>query len=564
MAYEINGSMCSCCHRCRVLCPKAAITFKGAKYWIDPEKCIDCGLCERNCHNCAISKVGAIPNPIVHHAPMELECDVAVCGGGGSGLVAAVRLAQAGKHVIVLEKNKYPGGNTWYASGFHGHYSRLQEEAGEPDGRDAVVEELLKGTDYLPDPELARNAVYASGYMTDWLIDNCDCAEDFRLGPTPFGGLGVMFENRTGKKYHRIDASIGPGGMGSFIVDKLVAQCKKLNVPILTGHQAKKLLTDPQGQICGVVAQDAGGEITVHSKAVVMATGCYSHNPEYQAIANPRIPECTEPVHLFSVPTCTGDGITMCKEVGAWIDWENAKAMLLGPAHHPFSFAAVCITREADVVLINKNGKRWASEVDNTMGLRDIILDQPDRLCWAILDQGTLDLLANRLCNSPRTDREHREIIANYQAEIDAEAQMDMPVKKADTLEELAELMGVPVDAFVEEIQNYNLMCQQGEDTQFGKPAQFLHPLDQGPYYAFYEKMFQENASGGMKVDAETRVKKENGEIIPGLYAVGDNSAGLLLGTGDYSDVLERIMSMLTWAFTSGYMAAGAVLKDFA
>ena len=86
MAYVIDQKNCSCCHRCRMECPADAIRFKHAKYWIDPEKCIECGSCQTVCHNGAI----AGPGPADTAAPHELTrltCDVCVVGGGGAGIV---------------------------------------------------------------------------------------------------------------------------------------------------------------------------------------------------------------------------------------------------------------------------------------------------------------------------------------------------------------------------------------------------------------------------------------------------------------------------------------------
>ena len=95
MPYQIKQELCSCCHQCKVNCPVSAIRFKGVKYWIDPEKCIDCGACVKNCHNCVIYKVGEPEAQAPAHETRHEKYDLVVCGSGASGLVAAVRTAQA-------------------------------------------------------------------------------------------------------------------------------------------------------------------------------------------------------------------------------------------------------------------------------------------------------------------------------------------------------------------------------------------------------------------------------------------------------------------------------------
>lgn len=80
MAYQI-GPNCVCCHYCRMECPVSAITYKGTRYAIDPEKCISCGLCQTLCHVNAITgteDTGTIPS----HDLKTMSCDVVVVGSG--------------------------------------------------------------------------------------------------------------------------------------------------------------------------------------------------------------------------------------------------------------------------------------------------------------------------------------------------------------------------------------------------------------------------------------------------------------------------------------------------
>ena len=118
-------------------------------------------------------------------------------------------------------------------------------------------------------------------------------------------------------------------------------------------------------------------------------------------------------------------------------------------------------------------------------------------------------------------------------------------------------LMGVPVDAFIDEVKKYNSFCEKGVDEDFGKDARFLipSPMDKGPYYAAYGQMFSEAAMGGVTVNAKTQVLRNDGSIIPGLYAGGDCTSAMHR-KGELAPLSE-----LTWAMAASYVAADNMVR---
>ena len=99
-------------------------------------------------------------------------------------------------------------------------------------------------------------------------------------------------------------------------------------------------------------------------------------------------------------------------------------------------------------------------------------------------------------------------------------------------------------------VTEYNRFCREKKDGQFGKDPQFLVPRDVGPFYAVYAQRFSEAAMGGLMVNADCRVLRNDGTAIPGLYGVGDATSAM------HINGRLAVVSELTWAVASTYTAA--------
>ena len=98
---------------------------------------------------------------------------------------------------------------------------------------------------------------------------------------------------------------------------------------------------------------------------------------------------------------------------------------------------------------------------------------------------------------------------------------------KADTIEELAEQMGVPAETFRATVDRYNELYEQGEDVDFGKRAELLTSITEPPFYAVKWGPALLNVHGGMIIDTDMRVLDDDNKPIPGLYAIGNVAGGL-------------------------------------
>lgn len=559
--YQIKAS-CSACHTCELACPMQAIYYDGPRYQIDPEKCVECGLCETLCPTCSIYEPDR-QTEVPAHEKIVRECDLVVCGGG-SGLITAIKAAQLGKKVILLEKASRCGGNTDIAHGFFPLYSKLHEEQGIEDVRETAVHELSARTGGIVGEDLMNTAIYGCSEFFDWLLEFPGTRQVYtveRIGSKreagPIYGPAVTHFVRRISNTRSLDPSIGPGWAGTFVkqtmLDAIPAQ--KLDVEILLNHEAKHLLTDESGRVTGVLALDPGGETEIHCKAVVLATGGFGSSDE-KLQKYTGFFDVDRPVTRFSVPSDTGDAIDMLQELGVEPVEDRLFVSFFGPAHHPHSYALFRLIEEPSNLSVDATGVRWQDESGGLFTGRINIAGHPGEYTWNIFSQENIDTIFQRFLADPALEDE-LECYEHYQEDLDREAGYLKPVVvKADTIAELAVKLGMDPEVLCKTVSDYNLFCLRKKDLEFGKDPAHLIPRIAGPFYAIYAQRFSEAAMGGLMVNKECQVLRNDSTPIPGLYGVGDATSAM------HRKGEMAVISELTWAVASAYRSAVNAVKE--
>ena len=559
MSYSINAN-CYHCHQCMDRCPVHAIGEEKGAVQIDPEKCIECGLCGRVCHFGAVCGPDdriAEPDPIAAHAAQELQADLVVIGAGASGIMTAVRAAyKSGCSVIVLERTKHLGGCGWYGGGFRAYGSRAERRFGIKDRRPVVIDRMVRETFWELDPALIGKTYSALSEFVDWVCDMEPSVEtDFELFPPLVPGdeqdalLRPMHNIRSG---------------GYYMLNVLLKMAERYDIRFLTQRRATSIIRDRQGYVTAVTAQDSGGTVTVHCKACMLAAGNWIANRE---LCEEVVPEFNHnrPLMLtpHMYPGCTGDGIRLAAEAGGYVDHSKLAARLFGPHIMPDVGGVAFFGSRFEGILINRNGKRWINEKKHELDAASALMRQPGCCAYTLLDAGVMEQIYTNwrsgIGNEANGGPFVQEPKPDYLPRIDAALNdPELPHKKADTQEVLAELMDVPADTLKETVERYNRFCDEGVDRDFYKPAEYLIPFRKGPFYAVYGGAVSDGGFGGVLIDRDLQALDPDNNPIPGLYAGGDNCCGWFINLfGDKKSFIND----LSWAFASGYMAGNSIAE---
>ncbi|OWZ85047.1 flavocytochrome c [Natranaerobius trueperi] len=422
--------------------------------------------------------------------------DVVVVGGGGAGLVSAIEANAQGADVVVLEKMPFIGGNTLVSGGeFNAPNSWVQDNLDIDDSVEQFVEDTLAGGDHEADEDLVRTLAENVTEDGEWMRDyvGVEFIDDYLMH---FGG-------------HEVARALYPvGGSGQEIISSLAERAKADDIPIKYNTEVTELVTDEEGSVVGVVAEDHKGETaTIEAKdGVVLASGGFGANIDMTQEYNPEI---DDRYNTTNQAGSTGDGILMAKEIGA--DLVDMEFIQTYPACDTQTghLSYVADTRFDGAIKVNKEGERFVEELERRDVVSEAILDQTDSVGYLMWD--------NHIKENSNMD--------NYMTEFEDLKKRDQIVK-ADTIEEAAEFFDIDAEQLTETIEQYNEYARQGEDEDFNRRGALLE-LKEGPYYIQKIAPAIHHTMGGIKINEEARVIDTDGEPIEGLYAAGEVTGGI-------------------------------------
>ena len=434
------------------------------------------------------------PEPILpSEIKKEIDADVVVIGAGIAGLSAALSAAEASSKTVLLEKMAAVQARG-HDNAFIG--SRLQAKLGIEIDKDEVILNLMKHGANKPSQKLIRMWAEGGGKTADWLMDMTDTAGIeviIKQYPPP-----PAFDNATEyyPQYHVTHHYHNELPVARCLLDNAV----KKGVATSFKTRAKQLLRQGKGRVSGVIAQNADGEYLQFNatKAVIVCTGDYGNNAEMMA------KYCPQSAYLPpTILTSTGDGHMMALWIGAVMEPGPHTPMIHGPAGPLLSAA---------YLQVNLFGERFQNEDVPIQSNVNAVERQPNKTAWQVFDSKYPDELPYHGLGLGKiiiaTEKIRREVTKT--------------AIMANSIEELAGKMKLPVKTFKATIKRYNELARLGKDLEFGKRPDRLSPIDKPPFYAGRSGCSLLAVLGGLNINDKLQPLDKNWEVIPGIYLAGN------------------------------------------
>lgn len=507
------------------------------------------------------------PAPIAEKDVKEtLEADVVVVGAGMAGLNAAIAAAEEGAKVLILEK----GPTVNFRSYDYGAVnSKLQMEAGNTLNPREVTREIMRWGGYKANQKVVRLFSEQSGKVNDHLVElaqKCGCkvksvwTKEEQMPPNAtipnIPTLSFVLEPPAGAEEKAPKSMIG-GAPVVAMAYTLQTTAENMGCSFKFETPAVQLeRKEGNGAVTAVFAKAKDGSIVrcKAKKGVILCAGDYGHDQEMLDYYIPQIKGKIQKI-MYPGNYNSGDGHKMGLWVGADIDE--------GP-HAPMLFDNDLLDADGknagriDAMIrqpwlsVNLRGERYANEDLPFAYISNAVRQEAGLTRWTVWDAKYPQEAPNFHQSACKTLKYHHR-----QNELDELIQKGIVIK-ADTLDELAEKMKIPVDTFKKTVDRYNELAAKGDDEDFGKDKAYLTSVSQAPFYAGHIGTALLVTLGGLTINEKLQVLDKEKNIIPGLYAAGNNSGSCF--AVDYPIVVTGCSHGR--AYTFGYLAGKSVVKN--
>ncbi len=446
------------------------------------------------------------------YAPVDV--DVLVIGGGTSGLPCALTAIDGGLRVLVIDKADHLGG-TLTISGGHMSAAGTQPQqrigvvGDTPDAHLAEIERICEGTLRA---DIARKAVDLAPEMIDWLD-----TEGFEWHPSTPRIVYGHEPYSTARTYYGVDEG---RSILAFLEKQLDARRQTGRLSVWTNSPMVELIIDDNGGVVGArINRDDRSVVHVRARAVVLATGGFSSNPELFVELEGA------PLVSAGVMTSSGDGLIAARAIGAGLVGQGTYIPTFGGMPHPEDPGRVqwvdrpflsAAERDPWEIYVDRNGDRFVAEDEHSIDFKERALVKIDDMTfWMIFD----DLAVS---NSP-------DIVLGWTSdEMRAKANHRPGVVSANTISGLASQAGIDPDGLAKSVARYNAALNASERDEFMRTVRPA-PISTAPFYALKNHAVTLLTFTGVDVSTDLQIRRADGSVISGLYGLGE-----LLGGGAY------------------------------
>jgi fumarate reductase flavoprotein subunit len=423
-------------------------------------------------------------------ATWDAEVPLLIIGAGAAGICASLAAKEAGADAIVIERDAVPSGSTGLSAGLiPAAGTRFQRAKGIADSPQRLTDDIKRKTGGEVDLALAEAVARESAPLIEWLADRhalpFEVVENFN------------YPGHSALRMHGL-----PSRTGRELIDRLRSAAERNDIVIVNQTKAERLFAGAGGRILGAeVLRPDGTRERIGCAALVLACNGYGGNAE---LVRRFIPEMADALY-FGHPGNRGDAVLWGEALGAELACLGAYQGH-GSVATPHNILITWAVIMEGGFQVNAEGNRFCDETHGYSEQAAEVLRQPHGIAWNIFDARVADVARQ---------------FEDFQAAERAGA-----VLIAASISELASAMRVPPDVLTKELEDIESLKARGEADRFARTLLVNQKLSP-PFYAVKVTGALFHTQGGLAIDEYGQVKRNDGTLLPNVFAAGGAAAGL-------------------------------------